>query len=45
MISKEEAELINQTILGEIPNLEYIGSFSGGRIVKGRIPLIKKEVA
>jgi conjugal transfer pilus assembly protein TraD len=40
-VSEEEADLVPREALGRLPDLEYFGSFSGSRIVKGRIPLIK----
>ena len=37
---EEEAELFPAALAGELPNLEYFGIISGGRLVKGKIPLI-----
>jgi conjugal transfer pilus assembly protein TraD len=37
----ESSEAIMPTdILGQMPNWQYLGKFSGGRIVKGRLPII-----
>jgi conjugal transfer pilus assembly protein TraD len=35
-----EHELFPQHLLGHLPNFHYIASFAGGRIVKGRLPII-----
>jgi len=39
-----EAPLFPPSLLGNLPNLEYIASISGGRIYKGRIPIITSEI-
>lgn len=39
-LMEEEAELFPAALAGELPNLEYFGIISGGRLVKGKIPLI-----
>lgn len=39
-LMEEEGELFPTQMLGSLPNLEYIGILSGGRIVKGRIPVL-----
>ena len=31
---------VRETTFGELPDLEYFGRFSGGRVVKGRIPVV-----
>lgn len=36
--------LFAQNLLGNLPNLEYIASVSGGRIYKGRIPIITSDI-
>ncbi|MDO4937069.1 MAG: conjugative transfer system coupling protein TraD [Sutterellaceae bacterium] len=33
-------EIIPQDVLGKLPNCEYFASLAGGRIVKGRIPIL-----
>jgi conjugal transfer pilus assembly protein TraD len=38
-----EAPLFPASLLGNLPNLEYIASISGGRIYKGRIPIITSD--
>ena len=35
------SEIIPIEALGRLPNLEYFATFSGSKIIKGRIPLIK----
>lgn len=44
-LMEEEAPLLQPQLLGYLPNLEYIAKISGGRIVKGRLPILveKKE--
>lgn len=39
-----EAPLFAPSLLGNLPNLEYIASISGGRIYKGRIPIITSDI-
>ncbi len=36
-------ELVPADILGKLPNLQYFASVSGGRIVKGRFPIVDPE--
>jgi conjugal transfer pilus assembly protein TraD len=36
-------ELIPADILGKLPNLQYFGSVSGGRIIKGRFPILNPD--
>lgn len=37
---EEEKYLFEPQLLGYLPNLEYIAKISGGRIIKGRLPVI-----
>jgi conjugal transfer pilus assembly protein TraD len=37
------SEIVPPEALGRLPDLEYFASFSGSRIVKGRIPLVKSS--
>jgi conjugal transfer pilus assembly protein TraD len=37
-LGEQEADVFSPELLGMLPNLHYIGSFAGGRIIKGRIP-------
>ena len=37
---EEEADLFPPQLLGMLPNLEYIANISGGRIIKGRLPIL-----
>ena len=39
-LKETEAPLIQQQLFGLLPNLEYIGIFAGGRIIKGKLPII-----
>ena len=39
-LMEEEAELFPSQLLGMLPNLEFIGKISGGRVVKGRLPIL-----
>ena len=42
-LREAEAPLIDPQLFGLLPNLEYIGIFAGGNIVKGKIPYIKSS--
>ncbi len=44
-LMEEESELFPPQLLGMLPNLEYIAKFAGGRVVKGRIPILRQEGA
>jgi conjugal transfer pilus assembly protein TraD len=35
-----EHELFPQHLLGQLPNFHYIASIAGGRVIKGRLPVI-----
>ncbi|MGE0383536.1 MAG: conjugative transfer system coupling protein TraD [Gammaproteobacteria bacterium] len=39
-LEEEDAELFPPALLGRLPNLEYVASLSGGRVVKGRLPIL-----
>ena len=39
-LSEEEADLFPPALLGHLPNFHYIAQFAGGRIVKGRLPIL-----
>lgn len=42
--SKQQASaLFPVELLGMLPNLQYIGMISGGRLVKGKLPILQKE--
>lgn len=43
--TEKEVDLVAPRLLNALPNLEYIASLSGGRIVKGRYPAIARERA
>jgi conjugal transfer pilus assembly protein TraD len=40
-LMEEEGDLFPPALLGQLPNLEYIAKLSGGRIVKGRLPILR----
>jgi conjugal transfer pilus assembly protein TraD len=42
-LMEEEAELFAPQLLGMLPDLEYIGKLAGGKIIKGRIPILKNN--
>jgi conjugal transfer pilus assembly protein TraD len=44
LIPVDDHDLIPPELLGDLPNFEYIGSLSGGRIIKGIIPLINHDI-
>jgi conjugal transfer pilus assembly protein TraD len=39
-LSESQEELVPADVLGKLPNLQYFASVSGGRIVKGRFPIL-----
>ena len=39
----EEAELFPAAMLGNLPPLHFLARVSGGRIIKGRLPILKAE--
>ncbi|BEI26519.1 conjugative transfer system coupling protein TraD [Vibrio fluvialis] len=39
-LMEEEAEMFPKQLMGQLPDLEYVASFAGGRLVKGRIPIL-----
>jgi conjugal transfer pilus assembly protein TraD len=39
-LSESLEELVPADVLGKLPNLQYFASVSGGRIVKGRFPIL-----
>jgi conjugal transfer pilus assembly protein TraD len=42
-LMEEEADLFPAQLLGMLPNLEYIAKISGGKIVKGRLPILTEK--
>lgn len=42
-LMETESELFPPQLLGMLPNLEYIAKISGGKIVKGRIPILTSD--
>jgi len=41
--TQAEVDVIPKAILGKIPNLEYIAMFTGGDIIKAKIPILVDE--
>ena len=39
-LSESQEELVPADVLGKLPNLQYFASVSGGRMVKGRFPIL-----
>jgi len=39
-LMEEEVELFAPARLGQLPNFEYVAKLSGGRVVKGRLPIL-----
>lgn len=44
-LMEQEAELFAPQLLGNLPNFEYVAMMSGGRLWKGRIPILVDDVA
>jgi conjugal transfer pilus assembly protein TraD len=36
-------EMVPADVLGKLPNLQYFASVSGGRIIKGRFPILNPD--
>ena len=39
-LMEEEADMFPKELMGQLPDLEYVASFAGGKLVKGRIPIL-----
>ncbi|SET35708.1 conjugative transfer system coupling protein TraD [Thorsellia anophelis] len=39
-LMEEEMEIFPSAMLGQLPNLEYLAMISGGRLIKGRLPIL-----
>jgi conjugal transfer pilus assembly protein TraD len=39
-LDEEEAPLFPAALLGELPNFEYLARWPGGRVTKGRLPIL-----
>jgi conjugal transfer pilus assembly protein TraD len=39
-LSESFEEMVPADVLGKLPNLQYFASVSGGRIIKGRFPIL-----
>ncbi len=42
-LMEEESDLFAPQLLGQLPDLHYIAKLSGGRIVKGRLPVLQSK--
>lgn len=42
-LMEEEGDLFAPQLLGQLPDLHYIAKLSGGRIVKGRLPILRSH--
>lgn len=42
-LMEEEFDLFPAPLLGQLPNLEYIARISGGRLLKGRLPILVEK--
>ena len=41
---EEEVRMIEPELFSLLPNLEYFARLPGGRLVKGRVPILTKKV-
>ncbi len=39
-LGEEEGDLFPPALLGQLPNLQYLAILAGGRVVKGRLPIL-----
>jgi conjugal transfer pilus assembly protein TraD len=39
-LTMTEQSLFPQHLLGQLPNFHYIAAVAGGRVIKGRLPII-----
>lgn len=44
LVETPDAELFSPDLLTKLPNLHYIASVSGGRVVKGRFPFLRSNL-
>ena len=42
-VEEEAVELFPFTLFSELPDLQYIAQLAGGRVIKGKIPIISQE--
>jgi len=40
-LMEEESDLLPPQLLGMLPNLEFFATISGGRLIKGRLPILQ----
>lgn len=44
LVENDEAELFSPELLGQLPNFHYVACVSGGRVIKGRFPILKSDI-
>ena len=44
-LTETESPLFLPELLGMLPDLEFIANLSGGKVIKGRYPLIVKDMS
>ena len=44
-LTETESPLFPPELLGMLPDLEFIANLSGGKVIKGRYPLIVKDMS
>lgn len=42
-MKETKAPLITPQLFGQLPNCEYIANFAGGKVIKGRLPIIGED--
>lgn len=42
-MKETKAALIEPQLFGQLPNCEYIANFAGGKVIKGRLPIIGED--
>lgn len=42
-MTEEYKEIIPAWVFGVLPNLHYVGNFTGGALIKGRLPILKLD--
>lgn len=42
-MKETKSPLVEQQMFGQLPNCEYIANFAGGKVIKGRLPIIGED--
>lgn len=42
-LKETQSPLVEQQMFGQLPNCEYIANFAGGKVIKGRLPIIGED--